>query len=156
VDANGVYVQADANATTGPNGEKIFHDGMILKGVTEDGKQNTTVIDAPNYYLNTYSWGSWPGSGSYSTYEGAVFDNDYVKLREVSLSYTLPQRLSSKIKSQRLTVSLYGRNLFYIYKALPYFDPEEGVGTNWISQATSNGSGSAATRSYGASLRVSF
>jgi iron complex outermembrane receptor protein len=51
---------------------------------------------------------------------------------------------------------VYGRNLFYIKKTLPYLDPEEGVGTDWLSQGTTSGQGNAATRSIGASLRVSF
>jgi TonB-linked SusC/RagA family outer membrane protein len=155
-DANGKNVAVAGGATTGPNGEKVYHDGIIIKGVTTDGKPNTTIIDAPDYYLNTFTWGSWPGSGSTSTYEAAVFDNNYIKLRELSIAYTFPVKLRSKLKMQNLTLSLYGRNLFYFYKTLPDFDPEGGVGTNWINQAISVGSGTAATRSYGASIRLTF
>jgi TonB-linked SusC/RagA family outer membrane protein len=154
--STGKFVKAGQGSTAGPNGEKIYNDGMILKGNGADGKPNEVIIDAPNYYLNTYSWGSWPGSGSYSTYEGAVFNNDFVKMRELSLSYSLPVKLRSKVKAQNFVISVYGRNLFYIYKALPYLDPEEGVGTNWINQAISTGGGTAATRSYGASIRLTF
>lgn len=155
-DASGKNIAAGSGATAGPNGEKIYHDGVILKGATTDGKANTTIIDAPDYYLNTFTWGSWPGSGSTSTYEGAVFDNNFIKMREISLAYSFPLKLRSKLKMQTFTVSLYGRNLFYFYKTLPELDPEGGVGTNWVSQATSVGAGSAATRSYGASIRLSF
>lgn len=156
VDANGKNVQVAANATTGPGGEKVFHDGIILNGVNQgDGKANQAVVEAANYYLNTYTWGSWPGSGSYSTYEAAVFNNDFVKLRELSLSYTLPLKIKSKLSMQNFTFSLYGRNLFYFYKTLPYLDAEEGVGTSFVSQAMVGG-GTAASRSYGASIRVSF
>ena len=154
-DANGKNIAADG-ATTGPNGEKVYHDGMVLKGATSDGKANTTIIDAPDYYLNTYTWGSWPGSGSTSTYEGAVFNNNFIKMREISLAYSFPMKLKSKLKMQNMTVSLYGRNLFYFYKTLPNLDPEGGVGTSWINQATSVGAGNAATRSYGASIRLTF
>ena len=118
--------------------------------------QTLPLFDAPDYYLNTFTWGSWPGSGSTSTYEAAVFDNNYIKLRELSIAYTFPVKLRSKLKMQNLTLSLYGRNLFYFYKTLPDFDPEGGVGTNWINQAISVGSGTAATRSYGASIRLTF
>ena len=156
VDVNGAFVKVNDNVTSGPNGEKVFNDGMILKGVKQsDGKENDVVIDAPNFYLNTYSWGSWPGSGSYSTYEGAVFDNDFIKLRELALSYSLPVKAMERIKMQNVTVSVYGRNLFYFYKTLPYLDPEESIGTNSFSQAFAGGA-TAATRSIGASLRISF
>lgn len=156
VDANGKYVRVADNATAGPNGQKVYHDGMILKGVTADGKDNSTIIDAANYYLSTYTWGSWPGYQSGSLYEGAVFDNDFIKMRELSLSYQVPSSIASKLKMQGLSVSLYGRNLFYFRKTLPYLDPEEGVGTNWVNRATSAGGGSAATRSIGASIRFNF
>jgi hypothetical protein len=154
--AGGKNVQVPTGTATGPSGQKVYNDGMIVKGVTADGKENTTVIDAPNYYLNTFAWGSWPGSGSYSSYADAVFDNDFIKMREVTLSYTLPKKVAGFIKAQNLTFSVYGRNLFYFKKTLPYYDPEEGVGTNWLSQGTTNGQGNAATRSIGGSLRVSF
>lgn len=156
VDANGTYVGVANGANAGPNGEKVYHDGMILQGVKRDGSKNTTMIDAPSFYENTYSWGSWPGSGSYATYEGAVFDNDYIKMREASLSYTLPVSISRKWKMQNFIFTVFGRNLFYFYKSLPFLDPEEGVGTNWISQSTTSGQGTAATRSIGASIRVTF
>lgn len=157
VDGNGKYVKVADNATQGPNGEKIYHDGIIVKGVREsDGKANTTILDAANYYLTTYTWGSWPGYQSGSLYEGAVFNNDYVKMREASLSYTLPLKIRSKMKMQNLVFTVYGRNLFYIYRTLPNLDPEEGVGTNWVSRSTSYGSANAATRSLGGSIRLTF
>lgn len=156
IDNAGKYVGVTNGTGTGPNGEKIYHDGIILQGVTNNGSVNSTIIDAANYYLTTYQWGSWPGYASGSLYEGAVFDNDYIKVREASLSYTLPLRFASKLKMQSLTVSIFGRNLFYVHKTLPYVDAEDGVGTSWISRATTAGSGNAATRSIGASIRLTF
>ncbi|OQP61460.1 SusC/RagA family TonB-linked outer membrane protein [Niastella vici] len=154
--AGGKNIQVAKGTATGPGGQKVYNDGMVLKGVTADGKENTTVIDAPNYYLNTFGWGSWPGSGSNISYNDAVFNNDYIKMREVTLSYMLPKKVAGFIKAQNLTFSVYGRNLFYFKKTLPYLDPEEGVGTNYAAQGTSLGQGNAATRSIGGSLRVSF
>ncbi|HEU4607746.1 MAG TPA: hypothetical protein VFS31_06525, partial [Chitinophagaceae bacterium] len=71
------------------------------------------------------------------------------------LSYTLPTKITDRLKTQRVTLSLYGRNLFYIYKSLPNLDPEESIGTSYISQAFSGGA-NAATRSFGASIRLSL
>ncbi len=156
VDSKGNFVGVAAGTSKGPNGEKIYNDGMILNGMTEAGQKNTKIIDAPNYYLNTYTWGSWPGYASGSLYEGAVFNNDYIKMREASLSYVLPVRLGARMKMQNLTFTVFGRNLFYFHKTLPYVDAEDGAGTNWVSRATTTGSANAATRSVGASLRLSF
>ena len=155
-DGSGKNIQVANDIAKGPANETVYHDGVVLKGLTTDGKQNTKIIDAPSYYLNTYTWGSWPGSGSYASYEDAVFDNDYIKMREVTLSYSLPKKMAGFLKAQNMTFSVYGRNLFYFHKTLPNYDPEEGVGTDWLSQGTSLGSGNAATRSMGASLRVTF
>ena len=56
----------------------------------------------------------------------------------------------------RLSVSVFGRNLFYFYKALKGItDAESSVGTSWASQAVVGGS-TTATRNFGVSLRASF
>jgi hypothetical protein len=56
-----------------------------------------------------------------------VYDASYVKLREVALTYALPKKVLAKIKVlQEASFSLVGRNLWIIYKNLPYADPEQG------------------------------
>ncbi|QNF34510.1 SusC/RagA family TonB-linked outer membrane protein [Adhaeribacter swui] len=138
----------DHNATA-PNNAKVYHDGVLLEGVTTDGTPNQTIVDAANYYLNTYGW----STGWYEN--GAVFKNSYVKMRELTLSYNLPQALASKLRFQNMSVSLIGRNLFYFWKTVPHLDPETGIGTSWNRQGVDEGS-MAPTRSYGVSLHVSF
>ena len=61
----------------------------------------------------------------------------------------------SKLGLGRLSVSVFGRNLFYFYKARKNYDAESSVGTSWTNQATV-GSSTTATRSFGVSLRASF
>lgn len=152
----GDNIQVANDVAKGPNNETVYRDGVILKGLQFDGKENTKIIDAPNYYINTFYWGSGPAAGNYTSYADAVFDNDFIKMREVTLSYTLPKKLAGFIKAQNLMFSVYGRNLFYFHKTLPNYDPEEGVGTDWLSQGTTSGQGNAATRSIGGSIRVTF
>ncbi|MCM0716591.1 MULTISPECIES: SusC/RagA family TonB-linked outer membrane protein [Parabacteroides] len=140
-----------ATGTAGPNGEKVYDNGMILGGVKADGSQNDIIIPADKYYNQTYNWGT-----DYPTYYShSVFDNTYIKLRELSLGYTLPKELTSKFACRNLTVSVFGRNLFYLYKNLPAFDAEATDGTSWVSQAQIGGS-TATTRTFGFSLRASF
>jgi iron complex outermembrane recepter protein len=126
-----------------------FHDGVILKGVTSTGEENATIVDAANYYINTFYW----ASGLYE--EGAVFKNDYIKMREVTLSYMLPSKISDKLKFQSIRVSLIGRNLFYLYRTLDNLDPEAPIGSDWLHQGLDEGS-LAATRSYGFSINARF
>lgn len=141
VDGNRVLASSSADAT--------YHDGVILKGVTEDGEVNEKIIQAGNYYLNTFTWGDGPYK------DKAVFDNDWVKMREVVISYSLPSSISEKLHFQSIRVSLVGRNLFYLYRTLENLDPEAAVGSSWSNQLVDAGS-SASTRSYGFTLRAKF
>jgi iron complex outermembrane recepter protein len=144
------------NADAGPNGEKVFHDGVILPGVKGDGSTNDIIVDAPSYYLNTYTWGANPSWGiPNSRYDDAVWTNSYVKFRELSLGYTLPVSMTKKFGCNRLTVSLIGRNLFFIYKNIPHLDPEVTIGSSWVTAAVESGT-NAAQRSLGFSIRASF
>jgi len=150
------YEDANGNRTLTPvAGATEYHDGVILEGVDATGKKNERIVEAAEYYRMTNQWGNSPSSNTTNPYSGAVFDNDFVKLREVALSYTLPVKLANKAKLQRLTVGIFGRNLFYLYKTLPNLDPEVGVGTSFVSQAFDNGT-TAASRTIGANLRLSF
>ena len=151
--ASGVPVQVDPSLGAGPNGETVYHDGVILPGVVAStGEKNTRIIPAGYYYNQTYNWGTQPEQ---LTYRHSVFDNSYVKLRELTIGYQFPEKLISKLGMTRLSVSVFGRNLFYFYKALKNYDAESSVGTSWTSQAVVGGS-TTATRNFGVSLRASF
>lgn len=151
--ASGVPVQVDPSLGAGPNGETVYHDGVILPGVVAStGEKNTRIIPAGYYYNQTYNWGTQPEQ---LTYRHSVFDNSYVKLRELTIGYQFPEKLISKLGMTRLSVSVFGRNLFYFYKALKNYDAESSVGTSWASQAIVGGS-TTATRNFGVSLRASF
>lgn len=151
--ASGVPVQVDPSLGAGPNGETVYHDGVILPSVVAStGEKNTRIIPAGYYYNQTYNWGTQPEQ---LTYRHSVFDNSYVKLRELTIGYQFPEKLISKLGMTRLSVSVFGRNLFYFYKALKNYDAESSVGTSWASQAVVGGS-TTATRNFGVSLRASF
>ena len=143
-----------ANASEAPAGKKVYDDGMILDGVREDGTKNTQLISAGKYYVYTYNWGGYdPSDVTY--YSHSVFDNSYVKVREITLGYSFPKRLIEKFHCKNLSLSVFARNPFYIYKNLPILDAESTDATSWIEQSYV-GNSSATTRSFGASLRVSF
>lgn len=142
---------ANPIAGTAPNGEKQFYDGVVFDGVDENGNPNTQIQPAAIVYDETYGW----GAGTYQTYEKSVQKNNYWKLRELSLAYTLPQSVSKKFACQRLQVSVFGRNLFYFHKSIKEWDAEASDGMNWIYQSILGGS-TATTRSFGVSLRASF
>jgi hypothetical protein len=52
-----------------------------------------------------------------------VYDASYVKLREVKIGYTLPNRLLKGVPIRDLNISLVGRNLA-LWTDVPHVDPE--------------------------------
>ncbi len=152
VDANGKGVQT--TSATGPNGETVYDDGILLDGVLAGGEPNTNVISQSLYYNATYNWGG-PQYGS-SRYELYVNKNNYIKMRELALSYTLPEFISQRIGARNLSVTVFGRNLFFIYRTIKDIDPEQTTqGTRWF-QNINNAGGNPSFRSLGVSLRASF
>ncbi|WP_166923335.1 SusC/RagA family TonB-linked outer membrane protein [Flavobacterium poyangense] len=150
----GKGVQVPNSATTGPAGQQLFRDGMLMDGVTADGSRNTNVISQAGYYNMTYNWGGPQYSSS--RYELYIQKNDYVKLRELSLAFNVPSSYASKIGATRLSLSLFGRNLFYIYRTIKDMDAEATTaGSRWEKNVNNAGL-SPSTRSYGVMLRASF
>jgi TonB-linked SusC/RagA family outer membrane protein len=93
--------------------------GVVFPGVTEDGKINSTHALVTG--LRGYGYNSFPN-------KGYIYDASYVKLRELNLTYSLPNKLFSGNNNpiKGIDVSVYGRNLWIIHKNLPDADPEEG------------------------------
>jgi TonB-linked SusC/RagA family outer membrane protein len=116
--------------------------GVINPGVTADGKPNTkrVVIDANAPALPAAAF---------------AYDASYVKLREMIISYSLPQSLLEKgnvIKG--VEFSVIGRNLWIIHKNLPYADPEENLSAGNI-QGMQSGA-YPTTRTLGFNVKVKF
>lgn len=98
------------------------YNGIIGNGVVlgADGKYspNTTITtDIDEYYRSHFG---------IDNAEGNTFSTDFIKFREARLDYTLPAKLTKKLKLQRVIVGIYGRNL-YIWSKWPVFDPEFGT-----------------------------
>lgn len=98
--------------------------GIVAKGVVNTGTKenpayvpNTKAIPAESYYRMYYDR---------NHEENNVYNASYVKLRELSIGYTLPTTAGflQKLRMQNLTVALVGRNL-YALSHIPHFDPEQ-------------------------------
>ena len=125
----------------------IREEWLIAEGVqnvAEEGEapryeRNNTAVDPQTFFSSMF------GNGRASTYDGS-----FVKLREVSLSYTLPNGLfENRIKN--VSLSLIGRNLAMIYKKIPHIDPES-VASSTNAQGVEGGV-LPSLRSYGFSVR---
>lgn len=159
VDANGKGVQT--SASTGPNGELVHHDGMLMQGVVQvvqDGVTkyipNDNVISQAIYYNETYNWGGPQYSNS--RYELYVQDNNYWKVRELSLGYSLPTAIANKLGAKNVNLSVFGRNLFFLYRNIKDLDPEQTVaGSKWTQNINTAGN-NPSFRSFGVMLKASF
>ncbi|NJY63125.1 SusC/RagA family TonB-linked outer membrane protein [Salinimicrobium sp. CDJ15-81-2] len=120
--------------------------GLLLEGVTPDGAPNTTRTQMENY-ANAIGYGYAP-----TAYH--VYDASFVKLREVTLSYSLPASVVDRISMADITLSAVGRNLWIIDKNVPYSDPEAGLSSGNIQGYQSGAIPTA--REYGFNVRLQF
>lgn len=152
-DANGTRFRTDADK--GPNGETVYYDGMLLEGVKSDGSANDYIASATDYYWTVYNWGG-PQYSPNTRYELYVQKNNFIKMRELSIGYALPASIAQKLKAKNLQVSLYGRNLFYIYRSIKDMDAEQTTaGSRWYQNVNNIGT-NPSTRTFGISLKASF
>ncbi|MCF0056654.1 SusC/RagA family TonB-linked outer membrane protein [Dyadobacter sp. CY356] len=152
VDANGKGVQTTDGVA--PSGATIYHDGMLMQGVTSTGEANTNVVSQAVYYNSTYNWGGPQYSSS--RYELYVKKNNFIKMREISLAYRLPAFIANKIGTQNVTVSVFGRNLFFIYRSIKDLDAEQtNASTRWY-ENVNNAGNNPSFRTMGVMLRASF
>lgn len=123
--------------------------GVTVTGVTPAGDAYTktwSVQDVDTYYDNDKNYTAM-----------FVFNNDFVKLRQVVLTYDVPIQGIHALKwAQSLSVSAVARNLALLYKDSKndYFDPESGY-TNGNAQGL-EAFGVPRTRSIGVNLNLKF
>lgn len=123
----------------------------ILPGVNINGIPNTIQTSATQAYFNNTVAGG-------AADEAGIYDATVIRLRELSLSYSLPEKLLAKTPFGGISFSLSGTNLWYNAPNFPkyvHFDPEtSGLGV-------SNGKGlefitGPSSRRVGASLKITF
>ena len=120
----------------------------LLPGVDANGNPNRVQTSATQAFFNN----------GFGPDESGMFDATLIRLRELSLAYSLPEKLLAKTPFGGVSFTLSGTNLWYNAPNLPkysHFDPE----TNGL--GVSNGKGlefitGPSSRRIGASLRITF
>ncbi len=125
--------------------------GVILNGVKEDGTPNDIRVRADQGDGANNPWGYLSNTAPSQAH---VYDASYVKLRNVTLSYDLPEKMIRSAYIKKLTIAAIGRNLWIIHKKLPYSDPEAGLSAGNI-QGYQSGA-HPTIREIGASIKVQF
>lgn len=120
-------------------------DGFIVNGVSEsDGSENTIETTAEAY---------WHSLGGRNTPIGEPYryDASFIRFREILLGYTF--NINSSV-FQSIDLSLYGRNLGFLYNASEIIDPNMSVGTGNVQGL--EGFAVPSSRSYGINARFRF
>lgn len=135
-------------------GREAFYEGN--GGYVAEGVVNTGTADNPTYEENTQAVDPqtyWTEVSSVA--EPFVYDATYLKLRQVTLSYRLPESLLSSTPLENASVSLVGRNLANFFTNTSGFDPESAIGPNLGDQGR-EAFAFPQTRVYGFNLNLTF
>jgi TonB-linked SusC/RagA family outer membrane protein len=118
--------------------------GVIYPGVTPDGKKNTIRATVFSSTSTVYPQSKY------------AYDASYIKLRETSLTYHLPEKVLGSAQNwlKGVDLSLIGRNLWLIHKNLPMADPEDNFSAGNV-QGYQSGA-YPTVRSLGLNLKLKF
>ncbi|ARV16690.1 SusC/RagA family TonB-linked outer membrane protein [Polaribacter sp. SA4-12] len=146
--ATGLYAEtAFTNDLGNPVRNTIANGGgFINPGVNADGSVNTARIRADRFGAFGYRRGL-PN-------KAFVYDASYVKLRELAITYNIPQKVLDKTFLADASLSFVGSNLWIIHKNTPHEDPEGGLGAGNL-QGYSVGS-LPTTRDFGFNVKLQF
>jgi TonB-linked SusC/RagA family outer membrane protein len=119
---------------------------MVANGVRmdDDGNYipNDIEISPVDFFASMFGHG-----------KAFVYDASFVKLREISIGYSLPRSVIGTTPFTTVSVSLIGRNLAILYKKVPHLDPEAAVTGSGNIQGYEGGA-IPSLRSYGFSVRL--
>lgn len=97
-------------------------DGIILDGVTQDGRENDVMVSADRVNNRAIIIRRRDALDDY------LFDASFIKLRNVALTYSVPESLLSRAGFVKgASISLVGRNLMLLMSHVPGMDPESSA-----------------------------
>jgi hypothetical protein len=139
------YFSGALKETTLNDRQPFLVPNSVVRNADGTYSPNTKLADPYTYWTTINNIG-----------ENALYSASYVKLREASLSYSLPTSLVNKIKMNGVQLTVTGRNLFlWTPASQPHLDPEvSAFGTGNVQGYEFYSYPS--TRSIGASLRLTL
>jgi hypothetical protein len=149
-----VYTLEQEGGVVGPGWkwEDANEDGVIAQN---ELSENDVEVEPGGAGYTGYFYNYYGNGFNRDNIEAATFDATYVKLRELSISYTLPVALVNRIGLSSASVSLIGRNLL-LFSQVPTIDPETYSIRNGIFVNGFESTQLPSTRSFGLSLNVGF
>jgi hypothetical protein len=120
--------------------------GFIAEGVIDNGDGTYKVNDIP---VNPQSYWKSVVAKAQSLF---VYDNSYVKCREITFGYTFPESMLGKYV-KALSVSFVARNPFIVWKNIPNIDPDSSYNTSGLGLEYGS---LPSRRSYGLNVNLKF
>jgi TonB-linked SusC/RagA family outer membrane protein len=112
---------------TGPgvkvvSGEATYDTYGNITSDTRVYAANDEAVTYESYVNRIHSGTAWGGSPS----PLETYTTTFIKVREMSLTYDLPKTLCAKFKSNGVSASAVGQNMFLWAKQFKYSDPDGG------------------------------
>ncbi|MDD2503917.1 MAG: TonB-dependent receptor, partial [Clostridia bacterium] len=129
---------------------------IIPNSVKKNSAGDYVENDIPIRWASTY--GYYNNASNLAQYRNWVLKKDYLKVRELVISYDLPEKLCEKTKMFKgITISAIGRNLFmWTPKENNFVDPEgTNYGNDLVSEFGEFASGPT-YRTFGGSIKITF
>jgi len=82
----------------------VYDEDVLIDGMAVGGQANQTRIAARTYWRNSRNWA-----------ELSIFDGSYIKLRELTLAYDLPQVLLKPLGLVQASFSVFAHNVALLY-----------------------------------------
>jgi len=125
----------------------IWSNSVYQVGTTNTYLANTTKFSPYTYYTATEQ----------QIYSQGLVDASYIKLKEIALSYKIPQKYYRRSPLGGLETGVFGNNLLlWTAKSNKYNDPEESTSGAISNAQGSNYGAQPSLRSYGAFVKVTF
>ena len=120
--------------------------GLVVPGVIDNGdgtyRPNDIAVNPESYWKTATE--NCPSL--------FIYDNSYVKCREITFGYTLPEKwLGKTVKG--VSLSFVARNPFIVWKNIPNIDPDSGYNTSGLGLEYGS---LPSRRSYGFNINVKF
>ena len=118
----------------------------VIEGVTEAGAKNTVSVTAENFWKNI-------------PMEECVYDASFLKLSELSISYSLPKKWLERTFNgyvDNVRISAVGSNLFYLVKHTPGTTPDGALTENSLMATAFDLCPYPATRNFGFAINIGF
>jgi len=114
--------------------------------------ENKTVIDEANFGNYFY-----PTSNPGTSYTQRIFDKSFLKMRDITLSYKVPTKWTSKINASQISLGIFAKNLLlWTPAANMYIDPEGTNLGNDLAGELGEFRAAPTSKNFGASLKITF